>query len=109
MRQLLSSHFGYIVVLLMSWFGLLALDWRRRLALWRYPKAAAITIGVGVVGFGLWDISGLALHIFSTNQRYVTGWHVVSPNVPIEEIIFLGLLSYVTLLGTALIQGEAGP
>jgi lycopene cyclase domain-containing protein len=36
--------------------------------------------------------------IFSTNPKYVVGIYLVSPNLPIEEILFLFLLCYSTLI-----------
>lgn len=54
--------------------------------------------------FLAWDIAGIWLKVFSTNQRYVLGLYLFTPDLPIEECFFLILLTYVILLVTRAVQ-----
>lgn len=87
-----------MAVLLLGIAGLILADWRYRLVFFYRPKAAIKTISFLVCLLLLADITGIRLGIFFTNQRYVTGWHIVSTNLPAEELFFLFLLSYVSLI-----------
>jgi len=44
------------------------------------------------------DVIGINWGIFATNQHYVSGLFLGSPNLPIEEIFFLFLLCYAVLI-----------
>ena len=98
MTAILTWNYTYLLILLFSLAGLGLADWRWRLVLFDSPKAAMTTIALLVVFFLAWDITGLWLEIFSTNQVYVSGLYIVTPNLPIEEVLFLTLLNYVVLL-----------
>jgi len=60
--------------------------------------ATITTLLIGVSFFLVWDIAGIMLGIFSTNPRYVFGLNFFTPNLPIEEVLFLTLLIYVSLI-----------
>lgn len=98
MTAILSWNYTYVFILLFSLVGLGLADWRWRLVLFDSPKAAMITIALLVAFFLAWDITGLWLDIFSTNQAYVSGFYIGTPNLPIEEVLFLTLLNYVVLI-----------
>lgn len=88
----------YVILLLLSLLGLAYGDRSKRLLLFRNPTQTLKMIGIGVGFFLTWDIVGLLLGVFATNQAYVTGLHIITPNLPIEEVLFLILLCYVTLI-----------
>lgn len=91
-------RFAYLGVLLVSLAGLAALDRRYRLAFWYDWRRAGASVFVGVVGFLLWDVAGVALGIFARGAGpYMTGL-LLAPEVPVEEAFFLALLCYNTLL-----------
>jgi lycopene cyclase domain-containing protein len=93
---------GYLAILLVSLAGLGLTDWRHRLAFRANPKAAAITLAVAMVFFLIWDFAGIALGIFFVGDAaHLTGI-MVAPELPLEEIFFLALLSYSTLILYAL-------
>ena len=73
-------------------------DYRHRLAFPVAPWRAGIVVGTMVMLFFAWDVAGLQLGIFATNQEYVSGLYLLTPNLPIEEIFFLAMVSYFTLL-----------
>ena len=88
----------YLGALLVALGGLATLDWRHRLVFWADPRRAAVCVGVGVVFFLLWDLAGLALGIFARGESpHMTGV-LLAPELPIEEVVFLTLLSYNALL-----------
>lgn len=88
----------YLIILSFSLLGLGLADWRWRLVIFDAPRAAAVSLGMLVLFFVCWDVAGLGLHIFSTNQAYVSGIYLGTPNLPLEELLFLTLLNYVVLL-----------
>lgn len=92
MAQVIHSHWFYSAVLAAAWSSLLVVDWHWRLVWWRYPKAALLCMAALLPLFVIWDIAGIAGGVFFTNQHLVLGWHIVSPNFPLEELVFLGLL-----------------
>jgi len=98
MFEIIHTHFFYFCLLVFSITGLTLADWRYKLAFWNKPLASVQTIGSVWLLLLLFDIGGIRNQIFSTNQSYVIGLHIVSPNLPIEEFLFLFLLCYATLL-----------
>ena len=73
------------------------IDRHFKLALWAQPKFYGLLL-IGCVGFfTMWDVAGISFDVFRTNQANVSGWHVFTPNLPIEEFLFLTLLGYVTI------------
>ncbi|GEK20229.1 lycopene cyclase domain-containing protein [Cellulomonas xylanilytica] len=90
--------FLYLGALLLSLGGLAVLDRRFRLAFWSAPRRAALTVGIGVVAFLLWDGLGLVLGIFARGDSpHMTGL-LLAPELPVEEAFFLALLCYTALL-----------
>jgi lycopene cyclase domain-containing protein len=100
-------RYGYFLLLLVSLTCLVFADIKYRIALRVSPRRTLITIGLSVIVFLLWDIVGLASHVFATNPRYVIGLNLVTPNLPIEEVLLLSVISYVTLLGLLLVRRRA--
>jgi lycopene cyclase domain-containing protein len=92
------QQYAYILALTVSLFGLGVLDKKYSLALfWDWRKSSAILV-TGIIFFLGWDIAGIILGVFSTNQAWVTGLYVVTPDLPIEEFLFLALLNYQVIL-----------
>ena len=93
------QQYYYILALLFSLSGLFYLDYTHKVAVFYRPKFF-ITLIVGLIGFFLvWDIMGsIVLDIFHTNQEWVTGIYFIDPDLPLEEFMFLTLLSEVTIL-----------
>lgn len=89
--------FYYLLSLIISIACLLLVDWRYKLLFFAGKRPVwPLLLGMGF--FLLWDITGIVLDIFSTNQALVTGLHVVVPDLPIEEFFFLFLLCYLSAL-----------
>lgn len=94
----MPEQFFYFGALVISLGGLALIDWRHKLAFWYDRKRAFLTILISVIVFTVWDIVGIALGIFfHGNSRYTLPVRL-GPEFPIEEILFLTLLCYVTLI-----------
>lgn len=74
------------------------IDRRFRLAFWHDRTRATITIGVSMLLFIIWDILGISLGIFFDGMSQYMLPVRLAPHLPIEELFFLFLLTYVTLL-----------
>lgn len=90
-------NFVYLISLLISIAGIATLDAKYKLAFAVDFARSATTIAIGVVFFLIWDLSGIALGIFFRGQTKNLTGITLAPELPIEEIFFLILLSYNTL------------
>lgn len=93
-----STSFIYLFVLLISILGLVGIDRRNNLALFRNPLPTLISVSISVVIFLIWDIVGIALGIFFRGSTPFLSGLLLGPELPLEELFFLILLSYNTLL-----------
>lgn len=93
----MTSYF-YLTSLLVALASLMLIDRRYKLALWHDASRSLMTIGAGVVVFTVWDLLGINRGIFfHGNSQYALPFRLL-PDFPIEEIFFLILLCYLTLL-----------
>lgn len=90
--------FLYLTLLLISIAGLVAIDHRQKLALFPHPLPTLISVFAGVAVFLIWDIVGIALGIFFRGPAPHLSGLLLGPELPLEELFFLILLSYNTLL-----------
>ena len=88
----------YLASLIVSIFGLWTIDRRWQLA-WAVDRHRTIrTLAGCVLLFLAWDLLGVGLDIFWVGpSSWLTGVRI-APEVPIEEPVFLVLLSYTTLI-----------
>jgi len=95
------SHL-YLLALLVSLAGVATLDRKYKLALFRLPKAALATMAVPYLTLLVWDVVGIAKGIFYEGESSLIskGWEL-GPNFPLEELFFLALLCYTTLVVVA--------
>ncbi len=93
----------YLAALLGAIVGTGLLDWRHRLALFGGgPWRTVIIVFVSVGFFLLWDVVGIREGIFFRGSGpWMTGL-LLGPELPLEELFFLILLSYSTLIGYVL-------
>lgn len=88
----------YITALILSLAGLALADYRYKLAYFSAPRRTLKTISAVVGLFIIWDLLGIGLGIFyEGTSRYLLGVNLL-PEFPIEELFFLTLLIYTTLL-----------
>lgn len=88
----------YLIGLLIGIAGMAVIDWRYKLAFWHHPKRAAIVIALTMLIFILWDFFGISLGIFYHGASQYALPFTIAPEFPIEELFFLLLLSYSTLV-----------
>jgi lycopene cyclase domain-containing protein len=100
--HLLYTHWAYALILCISLAGLILIDRRWHLVVFRTgsaaKKATLMTLAITTGFFLIWDIAGICLGIFFTNPRYTLGINLLTPNLPIEEVLFLILLVYSILI-----------
>lgn len=88
----------YLIALVISIAGIALLDRRHKLAFWVDARASAISIAIGVAVFLIWDLVGIALGIFFRGNAPHLSGILLAPELPLEELFFLILLCYNTLL-----------
>jgi len=88
----------YLIGLLIAITGLLIIDHRWKLAFWRDTKRSTATLSVAVIIFILWDLLGISLGIFFHGGSAYSLPFRLAPEFPIEEIVFLFLLTYSALI-----------
>lgn len=92
------EHIAYITAMCVSLACFAWCDHRYKLAFfWNARRTLAILLIMQAV-FVVWDVVNLSYGTFFTNQDWVTGLYVVTPNMPIEELIFFVFLDYQVLL-----------
>jgi lycopene cyclase domain-containing protein len=89
----------YLSALVFALLGTGLLDWRHRLALFGgAPVRTTIIVFVGVAFFLVWDVVGIAEGVFFRGSGpWMTGI-LLGPELPLEELFFLMLLCYSTLV-----------
>lgn len=89
---------AYLAALLVSITGVALIDRRHRLFVFRAPRVAAVVLWVGVAYFVAWDLVGIAFGVFFRGEAaYFTGL-MVAPELPVEELFFLTLLCWSTMV-----------
>ena len=89
---------SYLAFLAFSILGLLGLDHRFKLAFFLDPIRSLISTVPVLLMFVIWDFLGIQLGIFFRGDNNLLTGIVLAPEFPLEEIFFLVLLSYTTLL-----------
>ena len=88
----------YLGLLIVSLAGLVASDYRWKLALFHDARRSVLVIVLSVVFFIGWDNSGVANGVFfKGDSDLLVGWDIAN-EVPIEEVFFLSLLSHLALI-----------
>lgn len=88
----------YLLALLVSIAGMAIIDWRYELAFWHDRRRTVLTLAIAIGIFIVWDILGIALGIFFHGGSKFTLPIRLLPEFPIEELFFLLLLCYCTLV-----------
>ncbi|TFC52078.1 lycopene cyclase domain-containing protein [Cryobacterium sp. TMT1-21] len=102
---------AYLLTLLASLGAMVLLDARFRLSFWQNPVRASVVLGAGVAYFLLWDLFGIGLGIFYRGETDLMTGLQLAPELPVEELVFLTFLCYLTLnavQGARLLLGRRG-
>lgn len=97
----------YLIILLFVIGCLLLVDRKFKLAFFYKAKQSALTLAIGMWLFIVWDIFGIRLGIFYHGGSQYTLPYRIIPEFPIEELFFLFVLTYSTLLIFRLAQKRA--
>lgn len=88
----------YGAALLVSTGCIALLDARWRLALWRAPGRSLLALAITVAVLVVWDIVGIAAGVFLHLPSAWASGIMLGPAFPIEELLFLVFLGYLTLV-----------
>lgn len=88
----------YLIALVFSIFGVGLLDWTHKVALFVDARATLIAVSISVVVFLVWDVVGILNGIFFRGDAPHLSGLLLAPELPLEELFFLILLSYNTLV-----------
>jgi len=92
--------FAYLAVLGASIACMVLVDVRFRLvfAVPGGARRAIVLVAAGVAFFLAWDLAGIALGIFHRAENPVSTGLLLAPELPVEELVFLAFLTYLTLV-----------
>lgn len=90
--------FIYLLSLIFSIIGLMIIDRQYKLAFWYDAKRTFKTIFIVYVVFIIWDFLGIYLDIFYHGESKYSLPFVILPDFPLEELFFIFLLNYCTLI-----------
>lgn len=99
---------SYLVILLLSLLGLYLLDRTHKLAITVDPKRALLSMLPAFVLFIIWDLAGITLGIFFRGQNLLLTGVELLPEFPLEELFFLALLCYSSLIAITWISKVLG-
>lgn len=91
-------QWSYLIGLVVAIFCMGLIDYRYKLALWHNRRRTITTILIAVGIFVIWDILGIGLGIFFHGNSNYSLPFTILPEFPIEELFFLVLLCYTTLI-----------
>ena len=95
---------SYLSILLFSLIGLYLLDRTHKLAFTVDPKRSLLAMLPAYIVFVIWDIAGIATGVFFRGENTLLIGIEVLPEFPIEELFFLALLCYSTLIAVTWIE-----
>lgn len=88
----------YLACLLVSLSGMVLLDLRWRLFLFARPLRGLLTLMAGLLLFLLADIVSIARGFYGRGQSPALSGIEISPHLPVEEIVFIVFLCYLTMV-----------
>ncbi len=89
---------SYLLVLILSLVGLYLLDRTHKLAFTVDAKRSLLAMIPAYVLFVFWDLAGIATGVFFRGENTLLTGIEVFPEFPLEELFFLALLCYSTLI-----------
>ncbi len=88
----------YLIALILSILGVGLLDFTHKLALFVDARATLLAVTNSVAVFLVWDIVGIINGIFFRGDAPHLSGILLAPELPLEEVFFLTLLCYNTLV-----------
>ena len=93
-----TMYGSYLLILVASLVGLYLLDHTHKLAFTVDAKRSLLSMLPAYILFLVWDIAGIASGIFFRGENTLLTKIQIFPEFPIEELFFLALLCYSTLI-----------
>ena len=93
----------YLLSICIPGLCMLLVDHRWKLFAFRRPLHAVVTLLVGFVFFLAWDIVAIELGVYVRGESDAMTGVEVAPELPLEEIVFVTFLCYVTLVTRGLV------
>ena len=87
----------YLTSLLVALTGMVVLDRRFRLFYWVNARRASLVHVIGIVFFVVWDVYGIGQGLFFRGETSFMTGILLGPELPLEELFFLTLLTYMTM------------
>lgn len=91
----------YLLAILVSAAGIVALDLRLRLMVAHAPVRTGVAVAIGTGFFLAWDVVGIATGVFVKGASPLLLGVDLAPHLPLEEPVFLAFLSYLGLVAWA--------
>lgn len=95
---------AYATALVVSGGCMALLDARYRLVLWRDRRRSLVTLAVGIALFLLWDVIAIALGFYHRGESEAMTGLMLAPELPVEELLFISFLCYITLVFHGLVS-----
>lgn len=96
----------YLIGLIIAIAGLVVIDWQFKLAFFYDRKRTALTLLAAIGLFVIWDVLGIHLGIFFHGGSDLTLPIRLMTEFPLEELFFLFLLTYVSLIVYRYLEGR---
>lgn len=90
--------FAYGAVLLLVIGCMAMIDARLRLVMWRDPRRHLTALALGIGFFLLWDVAAIAFGFYHRGESEAMTGILLAPELPLEELIFITFLCYITLV-----------
>ncbi|HEY4614895.1 MAG TPA: lycopene cyclase domain-containing protein [Citricoccus sp.] len=87
-----------LLCLLVSLGCMVLLDRRFRLVFWRSPRTAVVVLALGLVLFLAWDLAAISSQHYAAGTSQAMTGIMLAPELPLEEILFITFLCYLTLV-----------
>lgn len=88
----------YLATLLVVIGCMALLDRRFALVFWADARRAAVVLGVGIVVFLLWDVAAIVAGFYHRGDSPAMTGILLAPELPLEELVFITFLCYLTLV-----------
>lgn len=94
----------YLGLLVLSLTGTVLSDYRWKLALFDDARRAVLVLVCSVAFFLSWDVSGIANGVFFKGSSDLLVGFDVATEIPVEEVVFLTLLSHLALIAFRFVE-----
>ncbi len=89
---------AYLAALLAVIGCMALLDHRFRLVLWADVRRGVLALVIGVAFFLLWDVAAIAAGFYHKGSSEAMTGIMLAPELPLEELVFVTFLCYLTLV-----------